>query len=1100
MGTGFNQIVQISGGPGATSVQTVDYNPATHTLSIISANGTIVPVILKDSHVESVALNGNMMEFSIGDQSHGLADTVVSVDVTAFKNYAFATQTETDNGNLADVMLSPMTLKQWLTNVVIATDATPANMDRLVPLAADGKIDPKWLHQIAITDTHVVVDLAALDLLSAAGTVQKGDVGVVTSANESYIFNGTSWQKLLTPTDSVLSVNGHTGAVILTTDDVTETSLNMYLKAGMLDGDILTWDAAHGKWMPHQEVCCEVGGKAFHPDAEYEAGDIVNNAGHVYTRIAAGHESIFDDTKWQIVDATGKLHSDTSTYSVGDVVTYGGVLYINTAKISTAKPFSSADWSPVTGGGGVVTPVVPERGGVIYDVAAQYLGGDIVSHLGVPYVATGPIQGTTPAPGVTGWKEVSSVERGGTVWGSGTQYKKNDVVSMTGTDKLYIAMRDNQGSTPLAGTDWFELHSIRYNVGEFAPATGTELPDTTGETSGAVWYVQGLSSAGFTMPNGTNVQNNDKIIWYGLDSSNNDIWLYEPFPMIHGEMGGLPFGSSNDYLAGMLVTNNGKTYMSLVDIPNGGNAPTAGSIDWKEVGVDGKPNVTYDTNSTYAIGDIVGVGSDLYMANTGVNVGNTPPSASWTLMTEQADVRGGIAWDALTTYKQDDIVALGQNIFIANSVSTNKTPGIAAEWTALSLVEKGGLLYNASVLYSVGDIVSNNGSVFTAVIPVPANTPPPNTTYWATPTVAELGGRVWGSGISYITGDIVADNLDGEVYVALSPGVGAQPSLTLSKWKRVGSQPAVAGKAFDPLASYDVGDLVTYTDATGTYIYRATAANSGAFVPAEWEIANAEEIGGIRYNSTTNYMKGDTVADSAYIPVRVWISLEDNNSNNPLILGSHWQELDTIFYTVGMYTPAAGSEYPDTTGEHIGGIWYVNGLGDDPVTGFENTYTIAAGPLAGINVKDQDKIIWVDGAQGSELWLDSPYPMIHAEQGGLLYSSGRGYKIGDIVSLNTDMYVSLTGDAATPNTGNQPDTDIVNWKLGGGVPVAPEQGGIAFDSTITYFPGDMVGIVDATLPAPFNAEMRVWVCQTGVGPSAWTGIANWSDTANGGTY
>jgi YVTN family beta-propeller protein len=96
-------------------------------------------------------------------------------------------------------------------------------------LGADGKIPSSQLPAIAIVDTFVVNTQAAMLALSA----QKGDVAVRSDLNKTFILQAepastlANWQEMLTPTDAVLSVNGKTGAVTLTTSDVAEGS-NQY--------------------------------------------------------------------------------------------------------------------------------------------------------------------------------------------------------------------------------------------------------------------------------------------------------------------------------------------------------------------------------------------------------------------------------------------------------------------------------------------------------------------------------------------------------------------------------------------------------------------------------------------------------------------------------------------------------------------------------------------------------------------------------------------------------------------------------------------------------------------------------------------------------
>jgi hypothetical protein len=87
----------------------------------------------------------------------------------------------------------------------------------IASLDGSGLIPTNQLPALAITETSVVVSQAAMLSLTA----QVGDVAVRTDVNKSFILTASpattlgNWQELLTPTDSVLSVDGLTGAVSL---------------------------------------------------------------------------------------------------------------------------------------------------------------------------------------------------------------------------------------------------------------------------------------------------------------------------------------------------------------------------------------------------------------------------------------------------------------------------------------------------------------------------------------------------------------------------------------------------------------------------------------------------------------------------------------------------------------------------------------------------------------------------------------------------------------------------------------------------------------------------------------------------------------------
>ena len=106
--------------------------------------------------------------------------------------------------------------------------AQKAQPNGLATLGGDGKLPTSQLPALAITDSFVVGSQAAMLALIA----ETGDIAIRTDLNKSFILSGdptilANWQELLSPTDSVLSVNGQTGVVVLTTTHITEGT-NLY--------------------------------------------------------------------------------------------------------------------------------------------------------------------------------------------------------------------------------------------------------------------------------------------------------------------------------------------------------------------------------------------------------------------------------------------------------------------------------------------------------------------------------------------------------------------------------------------------------------------------------------------------------------------------------------------------------------------------------------------------------------------------------------------------------------------------------------------------------------------------------------------------------
>lgn len=116
-------------------------------------------------------------------------------------------------------------------------------------LGPDAKIPSSQIPAIAIVDTFVVASESAMLALSSA---EQGDVAVRTDLNKTFILvSGLpsvlgNWQELLTPTDSVLSVNGQTGIVVLTTTNIAEGSNLYFTEARVLSTQLAGLSLASG--------------------------------------------------------------------------------------------------------------------------------------------------------------------------------------------------------------------------------------------------------------------------------------------------------------------------------------------------------------------------------------------------------------------------------------------------------------------------------------------------------------------------------------------------------------------------------------------------------------------------------------------------------------------------------------------------------------------------------------------------------------------------------------------------------------------------------------------------------------------------------------
>lgn len=108
-------------------------------------------------------------------------------------------------------------------------------------LDANGKLVESVIPAVAITEVFVVDSQAAMLALNA----QVGDVAIRTDVNRSYILQTVpastldNWKELLTPTDSVLSVNGKSGTVVLTGADIASTFTAATTRTNVASGETL---------------------------------------------------------------------------------------------------------------------------------------------------------------------------------------------------------------------------------------------------------------------------------------------------------------------------------------------------------------------------------------------------------------------------------------------------------------------------------------------------------------------------------------------------------------------------------------------------------------------------------------------------------------------------------------------------------------------------------------------------------------------------------------------------------------------------------------------------------------------------------------------
>jgi hypothetical protein len=126
-------------------------------------------------------------------------------------------------------------------------------------LDANGKLNTSVLPALALVDVYTVDSKAAMLALNA----QQGDVAIRTDENKTYILSKepastlANWIELLFPI-SVTSVNGKTGVVVLTGDDINVNVDESTASVSYWINDILK-DVSNLKWSSSRENLTKIG-------------------------------------------------------------------------------------------------------------------------------------------------------------------------------------------------------------------------------------------------------------------------------------------------------------------------------------------------------------------------------------------------------------------------------------------------------------------------------------------------------------------------------------------------------------------------------------------------------------------------------------------------------------------------------------------------------------------------------------------------------------------------------------------------------------------------------------------------------------------------
>ena len=204
------------------------------------------------------------------------------------------------------------------------------------------------------------------------------------------------------------------------------------------------------EFAPNNDIVTWVAGTA------YNVGQYVIYNNNLYECKTANNDASFDETKWQLIGASGGNFQITDwesgeTYAVGDLVIYNDVLYQCTTANSDVS-FDSDKWTSIG---------EPERDLQQWESGKSYRVGHFVIKDNKLYQCTTANSDTTFD--ATKWTEIgdmSDIQ----AWESGTSYSANDYVIYD--NRVYKCTTANSDTT-FTASNWQDMGSIQSYITEW---------------------------------------------------------------------------------------------------------------------------------------------------------------------------------------------------------------------------------------------------------------------------------------------------------------------------------------------------------------------------------------------------------------------------------------------------------------------------------------------------------------------------------------------------------------------------------------------------------------------------------------------------------
>ena len=247
--------------------------------------------------------------------------------------------------------------------------------------------------------------------------------------------------------------------------------------------------------------------------------------------------------------------------------------------------------------------------------------------------------------------------------------------------------------------------------------------------------------------------------------------------MLDGHTWRGPWTPVTSYTVGNIVIYGGNAYICK---EGHSSASTFDPYYWDVYGVFTTWQHVWVQNHGYGVGDIVRYGGKVYRCNTAHTSAPTTilgleyDILNWDILVDNIAFRGDYN-PAAVRYKIGDVVKLGPELYICNTGHLSADPFSESNWDLwMPGVEFGGT-WDPAITYQAGDIVMYGGySYISNIVNNVGNTPSTDAVSWSLFTQGYELQSDWTSITSYKIGDVV--RLSGQLFVAIADSLNQRPT------------------------------------------------------------------------------------------------------------------------------------------------------------------------------------------------------------------------------------------------------------------------------------------------------------------------------------